>query len=198
MEAHLTSVLHGVARSMAQSGLKKALSYRAVEVALQFECERDGKEVRLELRTRDQILKDFAQDRVQQRLVGPSFVSQMVEQLEEVPKKVFHPVLPERISVLICGMNWFFEVAKTSEKLWWRHPAILTRKSFVTLWCRSERRVEPCGNFLIFSPLLFFIFVSFLFHFYPFFHVFHFSIFISHFCLYFFMFFFNFTFFSLL
>ena len=46
MEAHLTSVLNGVARSMAPSGLKKDLSYRAVELALQGQCERDGEVVR--------------------------------------------------------------------------------------------------------------------------------------------------------
>ena len=35
MEARLPGVLNGIARCMAPSGLKKALSFRAVELALQ-------------------------------------------------------------------------------------------------------------------------------------------------------------------
>ena len=35
MEAHLTQVLNGITRSMTRSGLKKALSFEAVRLALQ-------------------------------------------------------------------------------------------------------------------------------------------------------------------
>ena len=56
MEARLTFVLKGIAHCMAPSGLKKALLCRAVELALQGQCERDGELVRL-----------ASQDRVQQR-----------------------------------------------------------------------------------------------------------------------------------
>ena len=47
MEAHLTHVLNDIARCMA-TGVKKALSFRAVELALQGQCERDGEVVRLD------------------------------------------------------------------------------------------------------------------------------------------------------
>ena len=68
-----------------------------------------------ELRTGDQLLKDFAQDRVQQLVVEPSLVPLMVDQLEDLPKMLSQsgiqrrtveqiidflaPVFPERISV---------------------------------------------------------------------------------------------------
>ena len=87
MEAHLTQVLNGIARSMAAAGLKKALSFEAVRLAShervqqrllperssesfgeQNEIVEENQNLQ---RTRDQILKDFAQDRVQQGLVEP-------------------------------------------------------------------------------------------------------------------------------
>ena len=43
-----------IARCMAPSGLKKALSFRAVELALQAQCERDSKVVRSASRERVQ------------------------------------------------------------------------------------------------------------------------------------------------
>ena len=56
MEAHLTLVLNVIARCMAPSCLNEALSYRAVELALQGLCERGGEVVRV-----------ASQGRVQQR-----------------------------------------------------------------------------------------------------------------------------------
>ena len=145
---------------MVPSCLKEALSFRAVELALQGQCERDGEVVRLASqervhqrpppersserfgeqnetvevteissknqifqRTGDEILKDFAQDRVQQRLDEQSFVPQKMEQLEEVPKMMSHNgiqrrtaeqivdflalVFLERIITRICGLSGF-------------------------------------------------------------------------------------------
>ena len=68
MEAHLTKVLNGIARSMAPAGLKKALSFEAVRLASQ---ERVQQRLPPGLRCGDQFFKDFAQDRVQQRSVEP-------------------------------------------------------------------------------------------------------------------------------
>ena len=55
MEARLTMVFNGIARCMAPSGPKKALSYRAVELALQGQCERDSEVVSLASQERVQL-----------------------------------------------------------------------------------------------------------------------------------------------
>ena len=70
MEARFASVLNGIVRSMAPSGLKKALSFRVVELAL-----RDGDAVRSNPPTRGQ-----------QWLLQQRFVPELVEQLVEVPE----------------------------------------------------------------------------------------------------------------
>ena len=49
-------MFNGIARCMAPSGLKKALSFRAVELALQGQCERDG-----------EVVRSASHERVQQR-----------------------------------------------------------------------------------------------------------------------------------
>ena len=73
-------------------------------------------------RTGDQILKGFVRDRVQQRLDEQSFVPQMVEQLEEVPKMVSQhgiqrrTVLPKLISARICGLSRVIEAAMVSSQ----------------------------------------------------------------------------------
>ena len=54
MEARLTCVVVGTARCMAPSGLKKALSFRTGELALQVQCERDVEVVRLASLEREQ------------------------------------------------------------------------------------------------------------------------------------------------
>ena len=105
MEGPLT-VLNGITRCMAPSGLKKALSFEGCEVGLtgtsatatpqersfesfveQNEPKISSKDQNLQ-RPGDEFLKDFAQDRVQQRLLERSSEPQMVEQSEEVPKMV--------------------------------------------------------------------------------------------------------------
>ena len=49
----------------------------------------------------------------EQRFVDQSFVPQMVEQLEEVPKMVSqHVVLPEPLSERICGQSGVIEATK--------------------------------------------------------------------------------------
>ena len=77
MEAHLTHVLNGIARSMAPAGLKKELSLEAVRLASQ---ERVQQRLPPRLRCWDHLFKDFAQDRVQR----------LVDQLKEVLEMVSH------------------------------------------------------------------------------------------------------------
>ena len=83
-------------------------------------------------RTQDQFLEGFAQDRVQQRFVEQNIVSEMIEQLEEVPKMMSQsgtprrtaeqivdlpgPVLSERISERICEQWGVIEVTKISSQ----------------------------------------------------------------------------------
>ena len=47
MESRFASVFNWIARRIAPSGLKKALSFRAAELALQEQCEPGGEVVRL-------------------------------------------------------------------------------------------------------------------------------------------------------
>ena len=93
-----------------------------------FEVTKISSKDRILLRTGDQTLWGFAQDRVQQRLVVP----EMVEQLEKVPKMVSQsgiqrrtaehivdrpgPVLPERISDRMCGQSGVIEVTYVSNR----------------------------------------------------------------------------------
>ena len=70
MEARVASVLNGIARSMAPSGLKKALSFRVVELAL-----------------RDDAVRSYPPARGQQWTLQKCLVPKLVEQLVEVLKE---------------------------------------------------------------------------------------------------------------
>ena len=70
MEARVASVLNGIARSMAPSGLKKALSFRVVELAL-----RD-----------DDAVRSYPPARGQRWALHKCLVPELVEQLVEVLK----------------------------------------------------------------------------------------------------------------
>ena len=99
-------MLNGIARCLAPSGLKKALSFRAVKLALQGQCERDGEVVRLasleRVQQRPHPERRFGEQHELLEVVVPE-----VEQLEEVPKTVSQSgpalVLPERITARIWG-----------------------------------------------------------------------------------------------
>ena len=56
MEAHITSVSNGIARSMAPSGLKKALSFEAVRLALQEQVQAGLAKDQILQRTKDRIV----------------------------------------------------------------------------------------------------------------------------------------------
>ena len=71
MEARVALVLNGIARSMAPSGLKKALSFRVVELAL-----------------RGDAVRSHPPARGQQWPFQQCLVPEMVEQLVAVPKGI--------------------------------------------------------------------------------------------------------------
>ena len=61
VESRLTFVLNGVARSMAPSGLKMAVSFCAIELASREQCERDVEpESIVTLPVKEELGVDFA------------------------------------------------------------------------------------------------------------------------------------------
>ena len=107
-------VLSGIARSMASSGLNKALSFQVVELAL-----RDDEAVRFVPQARGKQLP------LLQRFVERSLVPEMVEQLvaqDGIQRRTAEqivafraPVLPDRISERISEQSEITKVTETSD-----------------------------------------------------------------------------------
>ena len=95
MEAHLTQVLNGIARSMAPSGLTKALSLGAVRLASQERVQQRSPPER-------RFGKISCEDRILQCSVD-QIVREMVEQLEEVPNMVSQGGIQRRTVEQIVG-----------------------------------------------------------------------------------------------
>ena len=106
MEARVASVLGGIARSMAPSGLKKALSFRVVELAL-----RD-----------DDAVRSYPPARGQQWPVRLCLVPELVEQLVEVLKGRYQdgiqPIAELAVEVPKISCQEFFEALEGVLQEW--------------------------------------------------------------------------------